>query len=322
MAEQEKKALVVEVHPPRWPETCKDEVEALLRRYPEGREQSAILPLLHLAMREREGRFVAQSDIEAVAEICGVTPSYVHSVCSFYTMFKRQPVGKYLITVCGNMACHLLAGGDKLVKHMEETLGIKVGETTPDGLITLEVTGECLAACDLAPVIHVDTEYVVKVTPEKFDALVAALRSGEGPDRFLEKLPLMNGESQDEWPGFTESPSPGPAGEPASGAAAGSGVEAAPAAAAGPSGPAPEGPSVLARDRSGDAPAEGAAGSAGGADPEASTENAAAISGDKPAAYAVADAAPKSADQSAPDAAAGAAAAESAEEGSGPAKGE
>ena len=63
MAEQEKNALVVEVHPPRWPETCKDEVEAILRRYPEGREQSAILPLLHLAMREREGRFVAQSDI-------------------------------------------------------------------------------------------------------------------------------------------------------------------------------------------------------------------------------------------------------------------
>lgn len=206
MAEHAKKALIQEVHPPRWPETCKEEVQEILRRYPEGKERSAILPLLHLAMREREGRYIAQSDIEAVAEICGVPPAYVHSVCSFYTMFRRQPVGKYLITVCGNMACHLLAGGDKLVEHMEKTLGIKVGETTPDGLITLEVTGECLAACDLAPVIHVDTEYVVKVTPEKFDALVAALRSGEGPDRFLEKLPLMNGESQDEWPGFEPVP--------------------------------------------------------------------------------------------------------------------
>lgn len=197
-----KNIALKEVPPPTWPETCKAEVEEILRRYPEGREMSAILPLLHLAMREREGRFVALSDIHAIAEICGVTPAYVDSVCSFYTMYKRQPIGKYLITVCGNMTCHLLNGGDKLVKHMEETLGIKVGETTPDGLITLEVTGECLAACYLAPVIQVDTEYVVKVTPEKFDALVAALRAGEGPDAFLEKLPLMNGETEDEWKGF------------------------------------------------------------------------------------------------------------------------
>lgn len=201
-----KKAMVQEVHPPRWPETCAAEVEEILKRYPEGHERSAILPLLHLAMREREGRFVALSDMEAIAEICGVSPAYVNSVCSFYTMYKRHPIGKYLITVCGNMTCHLLNGGDKLVQHMEETLGIKVGETTPDGLITLEVTGECLAACDLAPVIHVDTEYAVKMTPAKFDALVAALRAGEGPDAFLEKLPLMNGESQEDWKGFEDAP--------------------------------------------------------------------------------------------------------------------
>ncbi|MEW8978830.1 MAG: NAD(P)H-dependent oxidoreductase subunit E [Symbiobacterium sp.] len=224
MAEHQKKATIQEVHPPRWPETCKEEVAEILRRYPEGREQSAILPLLHLAMREREGRYVALSDIEAIAEICGVTPAYVESVCSFYSMYKRRPIGKYLITVCGNMACHLLAGGDKLVQHMEQTLGIKAGETTPDGLITLEVTGECLAACDLAPVIQVDGEYVVKLTPAKFDALVAALRSGEGPDRFLEKLPLMNGENQDEWPGF--GPAPDAAAEAAAAAPAESSSEA------------------------------------------------------------------------------------------------
>lgn len=200
-----KTALVKEIHPPRWPETCKAEVEEILSRYPEGREMSAILPLLHVAMREREGRFVAHSDMEAIAEICGVSPAYVNSVCSFYSMYKRQPIGKYLITVCGNMACHLIGGGAALIEHMEKSLGIKVGETTPDGLITLEVTGECVAACDLAPVIQVDVEYAVKMTPAKFDALVAALRSGEGPDAFLEKLPLMNGESQEEWAGFTES---------------------------------------------------------------------------------------------------------------------
>ncbi|MBY6277288.1 complex I 24 kDa subunit family protein [Symbiobacterium thermophilum] len=282
MAEHAKKAMIEEVHPPRWPETCKDEVEAILRRYPEGRERSAILPLLHLAMREREGRYIAQSDIEAVAEICGVAPSYVQSVCSFYTMFRRQPVGKYLITVCGNMACHLLAGGSQLVEHMEKTLGIKVGETTPDGLITLEVTGECLAACDLAPVIHVDTEYVVKVTREKFDALVAALRAGEGPDRFLEKLPLMNGESQDEWPGFVDAGTPAPAA----------------------AGPAAEG-----------SPDPSAPGAAAQAPPAES-------GGTAPPYQVVDGAARPSADGSAPDAPADGGASQAADAGSGPAEGE
>ncbi|HYF80457.1 MAG TPA: NAD(P)H-dependent oxidoreductase subunit E [Symbiobacteriaceae bacterium] len=199
-----------EIEAPTWPETCKDEVEAIIRRYPEGQERSAILPLLHLSMREREGHFVAVSDMAAIAEICGVSVAYVNSVCSFYAMYHRHPIGKYLITVCGNMCCHLIGGGNKLVEHIEKTYGIKNGETTPDGLITLEVTGECLAACDLAPVIHVNTEYAVKMTPAKFDGLVEALRSGKGPDAFLEKLPLMNGENQDEWKGF-QNPAPAPA---------------------------------------------------------------------------------------------------------------
>ncbi|HWI66014.1 MAG TPA: NAD(P)H-dependent oxidoreductase subunit E [Symbiobacteriaceae bacterium] len=201
-----KKVTVKEIAAPTWPETCKAEVEAIIARYPEGQERSAILPLLHLSMREREGGYVAVSDMEAIAEICGVSTAYVNSVCSFYAMYHRHPVGKYVITVCGNMVCHLIGGGNKLVEHIEKTYGIKNGETTADGLITLEVTGECLAACDLAPVIHVNTEYAVKMTPAKFDGLVEALRSGKGPDAFLEKLPLMNGENQDEWKGFTEAP--------------------------------------------------------------------------------------------------------------------
>jgi NADH-quinone oxidoreductase subunit E len=199
---ESKNVSIKETPAPTWPERCKDEVEAILRRYPEGQERSAVLPLLHLAMREREGHYVAYSDMEAIAEICGVSVAYVNSVCSFYAMYHRHPVGKYVITVCGNMVCHYLGGGKALVEHIEKTLGIKHGETTPDGLITLEVTGECLAACDLAPVIQVNTEYVVKLTPAKFDALVEALRSGKGPDAFLEKVPLMNGESQEEWKGF------------------------------------------------------------------------------------------------------------------------
>lgn len=202
MSSTGKTVSIKEILPPTWPETCKAEVEEIIRRYPDGQERSAILPLLHLSMREREGHYVTVSDFEAIAEICGVSTAYVSSVCSFYAMYHRHPIGKYLFTICGNMACHLLGGGKQLVEHIEKTYGIKNGETTADGLITLEVTGECLAACDLAPVMHVNTEYAVKMTPEKFDALVAALRNGEGPEAFLEKLPLMNGENQDEWKGF------------------------------------------------------------------------------------------------------------------------
>jgi NADH-quinone oxidoreductase subunit E len=209
MAHESSKTISLkEIAAPTWPETCQVEVEAIISRYPEGKERSAILPLLHLAMREREGRYVAVSDMQAIAEIVGLSPGYVDSVCSFYAMFHRHPIGKYLITVCGSMCCHLLGGGRQLVAHIEQTLGIKHGETTADGLITLEVTPECLAACDVAPVIHVDVEYAVKMTPAKFDALVEALRSGKGPEAFIEKLPLMNGADQDDWQGFVPVPEP------------------------------------------------------------------------------------------------------------------
>ncbi len=202
MSEEAKSIIITAVPAPTWPERCKDEVDAIIARYPEGREKSAVLPLLHLSMREREGHYVAISDMEAIAEIVGVSPGYVDSVCSFYAMFHRHPVGQYMITLCGSMCCHLLGGGRALEAHIKQSLGIGNLQTTPDGLITLEVTPECLAACDLAPVIHVNTEYAVKMTPAKFDALVAALRSGEGPDAFLEKIPLMGGASQAEWSGF------------------------------------------------------------------------------------------------------------------------
>jgi len=202
MSAHGKSVTIKEVPAPTWPEGCKAEVAAIIGRYPEGREKSAILPLLHLSMREREGHYVAISDMEAIADIVGVSAAYVDSVCSFYAMFHRHPVGKYMITLCGSMCCHLLGGGRELEAHIKQSLGIGNGETTADGLITLEVTPECLAACDLAPILHVNTEYAVKMTPAKFNGLVAALRSGAGPDAFLERLPLMGGASQEEWSGY------------------------------------------------------------------------------------------------------------------------
>lgn len=159
-----------------WREEKAAEVAAIIARYPDSR--SAIMPLLHFAQDSRG--YVDQEDLETIAELLGLSTGYVDSVCSFYSMYKRQPVGRYLITVCTNLSCGL-CGADELVRHLENRLGIKSGETTPDGLITLEVTGECLAACDGAPAAQVNTEYVERLTPERADELIASLRAGTAP---------------------------------------------------------------------------------------------------------------------------------------------
>lgn len=159
---------------PTWPEARQAEVAEIIARYPDSR--SAVMPLLHLAQDERG--FIAQEDLEAVARLLSVTSAYVDSVASFYAMYHGHPVGKYIITVCTNMACHI-AGAGKVVDTLEQVLGIKAGETTPDGLITLEGTSECLAACDGGPVAQVNTEYFLKLNPAKAEALVAAIKSGD-----------------------------------------------------------------------------------------------------------------------------------------------
>lgn len=161
---------------PAWVSRRADEIEAIFARYPF--KKSAMMPLLHLAQEERG--WVSDEDIEAIAELMETTPSHVESVCSFYSLFYRTPKGKYVITVCGNIQCGL-SGADSLVQHLEKKLGVKVGETTPDGLITLLVTGECIAACDGAPALQVNLEYCGNVSPERADAIVEAIRAGEDP---------------------------------------------------------------------------------------------------------------------------------------------
>lgn len=168
---------------PAWVTARADEIKAVMASYPESK--SAIMPLLHMAQEERG--WVADEDLEAIATIMGTTRSYVESVCSFYSLFYRTPKGKYVITVCANIQCGL-SGADALVDHLEQRLGIKVGETTPDGLISLLVTGECVAACDGAPALQVNLEYCGNVTAERADEIIAAIRAGEDPksisDRF------------------------------------------------------------------------------------------------------------------------------------------
>ena len=111
----------------------------ILARYP--RPKSALIPLLHLA-QEQDG-YVADDAMEHIAELIGVTAAEVLGTCSFYEMFKREPVGEYLVNVCTNIAC-LLVGGEELLEHIEGTLGIKPGSTTADGKFTIDDV-ECIA---------------------------------------------------------------------------------------------------------------------------------------------------------------------------------
>lgn len=144
----------------------------IIARYP--RPRSATIPLLHLA-QEQNGH-VTNEAMAHIAELVGATPAEVYGTASFYEMFKFEPVGRYLVNICGTMSCALM-GADELIHHAEERLGVRVGGTTSDGTFTLE-RAECQAACTEAPCLQVNYRYRFRVTPESFDALVDDLRAG------------------------------------------------------------------------------------------------------------------------------------------------
>ena len=150
--------------------------DELVSLYPQKR--SAMLPLLHLA-QEQDG-YLTDEGMAEVAELTGTSPAEVRGTASFYDMFHLEPVGKYVVGVCTNIAC-LLAGGEELLDHASKTLGCSVGGTSADGLFTLEET-ECLADCDIAPVVQVNHRYVRTTTPDALDALVSDLRNGRRDD--------------------------------------------------------------------------------------------------------------------------------------------
>lgn len=148
----------------------------IIGRYPKAR--SAMIPLLHLA-QEQDGHITDEA-IRHIAELVGATPAEVLGTCTFYEMFKMQPVGTYLINICQTMSCALL-GADDLMHHAEHKLGVRAGGTTPDGLFTLE-HAECQAACTEAPTLQVNYRHRYRVTPEAFDALIDDLRDGRLAD--------------------------------------------------------------------------------------------------------------------------------------------
>lgn len=148
----------------------KSEIQQLKARYPH--PNSALLPALALAQKEHG--WLSPEVLEEVAAVMELPPAQVGSVASFYTMFNRRPVGKYLIQVCTNIACSLL-GAEHIVEHLKRQLGINVGETTPDGRFTL-VEVECLGSCGTAPVMQVNDTYHENLTAERVDEILAELR--------------------------------------------------------------------------------------------------------------------------------------------------
>ncbi len=146
-----------------------DLVNQIIRRYPPGRQKSALIPLLHIAQSENDG-WLSSDTMDFVASLLGIQPIEVYEVASFYSMFNLQPVGNCVIEVCQTGPCWL-NGAEQILAHFEKRLGIKPGETTTDGKFTLK-TVECLAACGNAPVIQVGTEYHEHLTIQKADELL------------------------------------------------------------------------------------------------------------------------------------------------------
>jgi NADH-quinone oxidoreductase subunit E len=149
------------------------ELEQIAARYPQAR--SGLLPMLHL-VQSAEGRITPEG-IEACADVLGITAAEVSGVATFYTMYKRRPVGDYHVGVCTNTLCAVM-GGDTIFERLKEHLDVGNDETTADGKVTLEHV-ECNAACDYAPVMMVNWEFMDNMTPERATQLVDDLREGK-----------------------------------------------------------------------------------------------------------------------------------------------
>jgi NADH-quinone oxidoreductase subunit E len=144
----------------------------IMSRFP--RVRSALVPLVHLA-QEQDGHVTIDA-MAHIAELLDITPAEVYGTASFYEMFKFEPVGRYCVNVCTNIACQL-DGAWELLEHAEERLGVKAGGTTVDGMFTLEDV-ECIAACTEAPALQVNYRYRYKVTNADLDRLLDDLRAG------------------------------------------------------------------------------------------------------------------------------------------------
>ena len=149
------------------------EFNRLVARYPEGKQKSALLPVLHLA-QESFGGWLSSETMDYVASLLKIEPIEVYEVATFYSMYNLKPVGKYMFEVCQTGPC-MLNGSDDIIAYIGEKLSIKPGETTSDGLFTLK-TVECLGACGYAPMMQLGKNYREHLTKEKVDAIIEECR--------------------------------------------------------------------------------------------------------------------------------------------------
>lgn len=148
-------------------------IKELVTHYPEGKQKSALIPVLHIVQAEFGG-WLDIPVMDHVAETLGILPIEVYEVASFYSMFNLNPVGKFVLEVCQTGPC-MLSGSDKIINHIKQKLNINAGETTPDGLFTLK-PAECLGACGYAPMMQLGKTYRENLTIEKVDELLEELK--------------------------------------------------------------------------------------------------------------------------------------------------
>lgn len=149
-------------------------VHKMIKRYPEGKHKSALLPILHIAQAEFGG-WLSPETMDYVASILNIKPIEVYEVASFYSMYNLKPVGKCLLEVCRTSSCWT-RGAEDVVRHLEKKLGVKEGETTADGMFTIK-TVECLGSCGSAPMLQCGASYHENLTMEKVDNLLEEYRA-------------------------------------------------------------------------------------------------------------------------------------------------
>jgi len=157
-----------------------EKIRLLIKRYPEGKQKSALLAVLHIAQEELGG-YLSVDVMDYVAGLLDLQPIEVYEVATFYSMFYLEKVGKFVLEVCHTGPC-AICGGEEIIDYLKKKLEINIGETTPDGLFTLR-TVECLGACGYAPVMQVNTEFHEFLTPEKIDLLLEDLRNKENEEK-------------------------------------------------------------------------------------------------------------------------------------------
>ena len=151
-----------------------EEVQRIIAFYPEGKQKSAVLPVLHLAQQEFGG-WLSTETMDYVASLLQLEPIEVYEVATFYSMYNLKPVGKYMFEVCQTGPC-MLNGSEDIINYIYEKLGIKPGETTRDGMFTLK-TVECLGACGYAPMMQLGKNYREHLTKEKVDVIIEECRN-------------------------------------------------------------------------------------------------------------------------------------------------